>query len=375
MKPFRILAFIPANGYHVALDAIEALKELDQLVVILDLREIRRELLSQSIEAAIKRFRPDFIFTTNGVGLVSGLFDELEIPYISWWTIDPANLKPPPSPFYHIFIIDKTRLLELREEGYKSVHYLPFGVNPNRFRPISLSKDDMRRWGCDVSFAGAANFSMGYLEHKEYFDSLFGKKLTKTLLEEGVKNPRKPLQKLYKEITGDEIRGERLVDLRRIEYEAMRLWRREVIRSLSEFGIVVCGDDGWRELSKDGILYKGYLKGDDLLKLYKASKINLSLQISTMKGSLNKRTFEIPAAGGFLVGSFREPLVWHFEDGREVVYFREDEELKDLIRYYLHHPDERREIAKRARERVLKEHTFLHRMKKLIGIMEDSIGK
>jgi spore maturation protein CgeB len=243
-------------------------------------------------------------------------------------------------------------------------------VNPDRFKPISLSKEDMERWGCDVSFAGAANFSMGYLEHKEYFDSLFGKKLTKTLLEEGVKNPRKPLQKFYKEITGDEIRGERLVDLRRIEYEAMRLWRREVIRSLSEFGIVVCGDDGWRELSKDGILYKGYLRGDDLLKLYQASKINLSLQISTMKGSLNKRTFEIPAAGGFLVGSFREPLVWHFEDGKEVVYFREDEELKDLIRYYLHHPDERREISKRARERVLKEHTFLHRMRELTSIIE-----
>lgn len=374
MSQFKILSFIPANGYPVAIDAIEALKELDQFVVTIDLREVRKDVLPQSIDGVIKRFKPNFIFTTNSVGLIPGLFDELKIPYASWWTIDPANLKPRPSPFYSIFIIDKTRLAELKEEGYENVYYLPFGANPERFISFPLTDEDIQKYGCDVSFAGACNFSMGYLENKEYFDRLFGgEEVVNSLIDDQIRNPTRPIKESYEGITGKTASAELLVDLRRIEYEAMRLYRIDMVRSLNGFGVNVYGDDGWKETVGSGIQYGGYLGGEEMAKLYNASKINLSIQIGTMKGSLNKRTFDIPAAGGFVLGSFRQALLWHFEEGKEVVYFKEKEELKELISYYLDHQDERAAIAQRAQRRILAEHTYRHRMVELLSALQHLI--
>ncbi|HAV43449.1 TPA: hypothetical protein DCX15_05485 [bacterium] len=68
MDRFKILALIPHIGYPVALDAIEALKELDQLVIAIDLRKVRKEVLSQTIKIVIEKFKPDFILTISPVG-------------------------------------------------------------------------------------------------------------------------------------------------------------------------------------------------------------------------------------------------------------------------------------------------------------------
>ncbi len=371
MKQFKILTFIPANGYPVALDAIEALKKLDQFVVTIDLRKVRREVLSQTIEAVIKRFEPSFIFTTNAVGLIPDLFDDLKIPYVSWWTIDPANLKPPPSTFYHIFIIDKTRLPELKEEGYKSIHYLPFSANPRIFKPLPLEK----RYECNISFAGACRFSMGYLENKDYIDRLFGGEgLVSSLIDDQIQNPTRLIEETYKRITGQRVSNGLIVELRRIEYEAMRLYRNDIVSEAASLGIHLYGDDGWKNFSHPKAKYRGWLDNrSELPKLYNASKINLSVQISTLKGSLSKRTFDIPACGGFVLGDFREALLWHFEDGKEVVYFREKGELKGLIKYYLHHPDEREAIAQQARRRILKDHTYLHRIRRILEVMKETL--
>lgn len=144
MRQFKILSFIPANGYPVALDVIEAFKELDQFIVTIDLRRIKRGSIPQSAKEVVDRVKPDFIFTTNRVGLIPDLFDEMKIPYVSWWTIDPLELLPPPSRYYFLFTIDNSRLDEHKKRGYRNAYYLPFGTNPRVFKKIKLSSEDLK---------------------------------------------------------------------------------------------------------------------------------------------------------------------------------------------------------------------------------------
>jgi spore maturation protein CgeB len=50
----------------------------------------------------------------------------------------------------------------------------------------------------------------------------------------------------------------------------------------------------------------------------------------------------------------------------ELTMFSSMDEMQGLIRHFLSHPKERAALAARARERVLAEHTYAHRMQSLI---------
>jgi spore maturation protein CgeB len=84
---------------------------------------------------------------------------------------------------------------------------------------------------------------------------------------------------------------------------------------------------------------------------------------------VNPRTFEIAACGAFQLVDYRSELPDVFTPGEEIVCFRDLEELRNQIGYYLEHPDERRRIAEKARSRVLKEHTYQARMETMLSFI------
>jgi spore maturation protein CgeB len=57
-----------------------------------------------------------------------------------------------------------------------------------------------------------------------------------------------------------------------------------------------------------------------------------------------------------------------------MVCYRDKEELRELSIYFLKHPEERREIAMKAKKRVLEEHTYFHRIRKLIRFVRETFG-
>ena len=63
-----------------------------------------------------------------------------------------------------------------------------------------------------------------------------------------------------------------------------------------------------------------------------------------------------------------------FEPGKELFVVNSREEAIDRYRYLLSHDTERQAVGTAARERVLKEHTFQHRARQLVGIMQGYIG-
>ncbi|HCG99091.1 MAG: hypothetical protein A2074_02410 [Candidatus Aquicultor primus] len=124
----------------------------------------------------------------------------------------------------------------------------------------------------------------------------------------------------------------------------------------------------------------------DRARYYSNAKINLNLQgnrdltlringqeYSIVRSSPDHKTFEIAASGGFqLIESASPNLERYFEVGKEVDIFESPIELADKIAHYVEHSDEREEMARLARERCLKEHTYVNRLE---FILEHALHK
>jgi hypothetical protein len=109
----------------------------------------------------------------------------------------------------------------------------------------------------------------------------------------------------------------------------------------------------------------GRLTIEDVVSVFNRSEINLGMggigysqDLTNLKG----RDFEIPGCGGGVyLTSFNPDLAEHFTIGKEILCYRNTDELVELTRWCIAHPDEARSIAVRARQRCLAEHRWLNR--------------
>ncbi len=142
--------------------------------------------------------------------------------------------------------------------------------------------------------------------------------------------------------------------------------------------------DSWKSslknysILKDSI-HEEYMAHDQVSNYNISTKINLNIhrdsfghpidhnKNNVVAQSPNDRTFILAGEGAFqLVDDTRPDLEKSFEIGKEIVTFSNSADLRKKIEYYLKHDDERNSIAKSAKQRVLAEHTYEHRIKKIL---------
>lgn len=98
---------------------------------------------------------------------------------------------------------------------------------------------------------------------------------------------------------------------------------------------------------------------------------NFKSILGTQRRTIKGRNFEVPACGGFLLTGYSdENLEEYYEDGKEIVIFRNFPDLVDKCRYYLNNDSERIAIALAGYKRTIKEHTYERRFKEIFKIME-----
>ncbi len=130
-------------------------------------------------------------------------------------------------------------------------------------------------------------------------------------------------------------------------------------------------------LRRNGVAIQTFGRGwssaswvSDMVEIFNRSRINLGMggigysdSLTNVKG----RDFEIPGTGGGVyLTSFNPDLAQHFVIGEEILCYRNLDEMLELIRHYLARPEEARAIARRGRERCLREHRWLHRYQKVL---------
>jgi hypothetical protein len=116
-----------------------------------------------------------------------------------------------------------------------------------------------------------------------------------------------------------------------------------------------------------------YLSFSKLREYACRSKINLCitrLAHASVYASSSSRPFELAGMRACIVANPYEGIEEWFEPGKELLVVNSEEEAMDRYRYLLAHETERLSLGRAARERLLKEHTFRHRARDLVKIIE-----
>jgi hypothetical protein len=115
---------------------------------------------------------------------------------------------------------------------------------------------------------------------------------------------------------------------------------------------------------------RGQAWGREMYTILGRSKITLNHHGDIAPYANNLRLYEATGMGALLVTDWRENLRDMFEPGAEVVTYRNVDECVDRIEHYLTHAEEREAIARAGHERTMREHTYYHRSKELVDILE-----
>ncbi|MDE5831594.1 MAG: glycosyltransferase, partial [Desulfovibrio sp.] len=160
-------------------------------------------------------------------------------------------------------------------------------------------------------------------------------------------------------------------------WQATRLYRNDCVRRLLPFKPLIVGDEGWRGEFRREPLQPRYMEPvsyyTGLPGFYGNSAINFNCTSKQMKGAVNQRVFDAPAAGAFVLSDWRPQIANLFEED-EIACYSDPDEIQDKVAYYLAHPDERKKIVKKARARVLAQHQWKHRVQTMLEEMSRIYG-
>jgi glycosyltransferase involved in cell wall biosynthesis len=115
-----------------------------------------------------------------------------------------------------------------------------------------------------------------------------------------------------------------------------------------------------------------YFPVNQLSRIISASRINLNIARkphAEVYGSSTSRLFELAAAGAAIVSNPNEGIERWFEPGRELLVASDADEAVEAYQTLLDDPQAAAELGRRARERVLEEHTFADRARQLLDLV------
>jgi spore maturation protein CgeB len=190
----------------------------------------------------------------------------------------------------------------LHDAGAKRVVYLPVAANPKLHKPLATTEAERARFGSPVSFVGA-----GYSNRVELFS--------------------------------------------RLNLSGLKLW----------------GND-WPESWNARLEENGRrVTPEETALIYNCTDINLNIhsavgaEVLHCGDFVNPRTFEIAACGGFQIVNRQNPLAELFSSN-ELCIVDHEHELASAIQHFAAEPEKRYMMAERSRQRVLREHTYTHRI-------------
>ena len=272
----------------------------------------------QELLRTAAKTQPDLIFLLWGksfsADFLACLKGSAKCPLVTWWLDDPflTPLDGNPFPLYDLFFtFDRSYIAPLKKAGARDVRFLPCACDETVYFPRRLSSQERARYGCEIALV--AWNSPG---------------------------------------------------------------RIHTVKALAGFNLKVWGR-GWRAPETGKILNgegrrifqsERFVPDAETAKIYSAAQIGLNIHsVQTHQAGLNTRSFELLAAGAFQMMDAVPGMEELLEPEKEAVVYRSPEEAAERARYYLKHPEQRDPIARRGRERTLREHTYLHRMKTLLG--------
>jgi spore maturation protein CgeB len=154
-----------------------------------------------------------------------------------------------------------------------------------------------------------------------------------------------------------------------------REWMRELIgepsRRLADVDFAVGGYDHRGDTGTARMV--GWIPFNAFARAIASARINLNLTRrahATVEASSTCRLFELAACGAAIVSNPVAGIDRWFEPDREVRVVANADEAVSVYRELLGDPGQADELGRRARERVLDEHTYAHRARRLLSLLD-----
>jgi spore maturation protein CgeB len=125
----------------------------------------------------------------------------------------------------------------------------------------------------------------------------------------------------------------------------------------------------WAHPEVLGVYQGKYVVREEKARVFGSAAACVNSTSMTEYDSLNCRAFEIAGSGGLQFMESRDSITDCFEPGREIVTFDSVTELVERIEYYRGRESESLAIRKAAHLRANAEHTYRHRLERIIKDM------
>ncbi len=377
----RVSVLVFDSDYFLVREIVNALTRLGHEVRRIAVgKDVRPDAMIEALIGGIVVFRPDFVLTVNHLGfdeqgVLTEFLRSIEMPAASWFVDSPRIIvgdhKGNVSPYMVMFSWEKTYTARIRAMGFEHAYYLPLGTDETVFKPIKPSAKQRKRYGGAVGFVGDSMVRPAAKKLGELPERL--RPMVEAVSVLFARSPRYvSMDAIMREAAPDALA---LEGPERTAFEAAVTWRATLLYRLAcvrklDGGLVIYGDvEGWRTLGPGAEIRPPVSYHDTLPLLYNSCAVNFNATSLQMPSAVNQRVFDVPACGAFLMTDHQGALDELFEAGREVVTYGSADEIPEMLSYYRDRPERRGEIARLGRERVLKEHTYLHRLAELTAWM------
>jgi len=358
----------------------DALRALGYSVFSYDVKRLAAEELA----LVLRQYRPQLLAGINYVHGLAEFCERHSLDYLCW-EIDPATDVPSreadSTTHTRIFTYRAANVPLFRRAGFEHVEYLPLAADPARRRPVVLDEVERERYVAPVSFVGTS-LCAGVEEFRRAFVASHAawrpgsEELARACFAELVAAQREDLatflvpEHLERRLPGfrEFCRRNGLQDPVLLVAEVSAAEKRlNYVAALSEAGVQVWGDPGWKMLEPHGVRWRGpALHETDVPLIYNASTINLDIGRLYQSDIVTMRIFDILACGGFVLAEHSVALEELFEIGDEIESYRTLDELREKVAHYLADPDEARFIAERGRRAVLTRHVIAERVRYMV---------
>lgn len=347
------------------------------------------DVFEERMNRLLQKKRYDAVISFDFFQIISRVCNEHSIPYISWvWDSPQINLysKEVFNACNYIFLFDKEAYEELTEIGVKTMYYLPLAVNVDRLEKILITDEDKAEYATDVSFVGSLYDKTNLYDEmihlpnelKLYFNEIMeqqSKCIGCNIIDEGLTDEKLiELQQYVSIKMGENYLGtiRNIVLNRVLAAKVTNIERNRLVSKLAhKFNFILYTGSDTSNIPE--VKNKGYVNYFSTMpKVFKQSKINLNMTLRTIKTGIPLRVFDVLGAGGFLITNYQEDLDKFFIEGEDLVYYRTEEELFDLIDYYLIHDEEREQIARNGHMKVKQFHNYDVRLRYILDIVFDN---
>lgn len=325
----------------------------------------------------------DYVITHNFSRMISDVCNERQIIYISWvfdspqWDLFHREAQ---NSCNRIFVFDRAFTALLKQRGLQNVFYMPLAANVTKAEGIQLTREDEERFSHTISFVGGLyshNFYDTYrtnipLEavqklsriHENYVGR-WGSGISPVgqLDEETFEAID---QSLYLGVEKEDRKF--FFDIAFLSQKIARLDRVAVLNRLgSELPVTLYTGDDTAGI-KGVELLPSVSQDYEVPRIYHLSKINLNITLRSIETGVPKRVLDIMAVAGFTFSNYQAEMTELFEEDKEIVLFRNPEELMEKAHYYLRHERERVMIAWNGYQRVKQDYTYPVLLKKILQL-------